>query len=489
MNRTLKQLPEHRRRIRKRYGILLLLTILFLYLVLGAVAPFLWYKTVSEQTPVSLEAEGPGEEAFCDRAMLLETNRSAWEERLRLFGHAKERIILSTFDMREGESTRDILAMLFHKADEGVEVKILVDGFSGLLRMEGNALFYAVSSHPKIEVKLYNPVNILLPWKTQGRMHDKYVIVDDKAFLLGGRNTFDYFIGEYDLENNSFDREVLIYNSAWGTKKGEESSLYQIEAYFNKIWEQKECRLFHDDEGLANRSSVKKEREALEERYKLLQEKHEELFRAYDYGKATYPTEGVKLISGETGIYGKEPLVFDQLCQLMERAESQVVIHTPYVVCNEAMYTELEKLAKGTPDIRMVINSIENGDNLVASSDYKRNKGKVVATGIPLFEYDGGTSTHGKSIVIDRNISIIGSYNMDLRSTYMDTELMLAVKSEELAEELLWNMAQIEKDCRRVVSATEYETPEHIKVAEIPNWKKAALWILGILLKPFRCLI
>lgn len=479
------------KRIGKGRILLIIMILLILYLVLGAVAPFLKYKTVSEPVAVNMEQTAAGTETgkFCDRAMLLETNTSAWEERIRLFHQAEERIILSTFDMRPGESTRDILAMLLHRAEEGVTVKILVDGFSGLIRMEGTSLFYAVSSHPNIEIKLYNPVHILTPWKTQGRMHDKYVIVDDKAFLLGGRNTFDYFIGDYDTKNKSFDREVLIYNDSYGTEAGKGSSLYQVEAYFNKIWNQKECRLFHDEESLADREKVQKERKALRERYELLRREHKELFEDYDYSEVTYPAEEIKLLSGETGIYGKEPLVFEQLCQMMEGAEEQVVIHTPYIVCNEAMYERLRELVEKVPDVRMVINSIENGDNLVASSDYRRNKGKVVDTGITLLEYDGGTSTHGKSIVIDGRISIIGSYNMDLRSTYMDTEIMLAVKSEELAKELLDNMEQIEKDCRRVVSATEYETPDHIRVAEIPVWKKVAWWVLGILLSPFRCVI
>ena len=71
-------------------------------------------------------------------------------------------------------------------------------------------LFYALSSHPNVEIRIYNPLNLLTPWKLMGRMHDKYVIVDEKAYLLGGRNTFDYFIGNYTDENVSYDREVLV---------------------------------------------------------------------------------------------------------------------------------------------------------------------------------------------------------------------------------------------------------------------------------------
>ena len=60
--------------------------------------------------------------------MLLETNKSAWDERIRLFNQAKERIILSTFDMRDGKSTRDLLAVLYHRAEEGIKIKIWLTG-------------------------------------------------------------------------------------------------------------------------------------------------------------------------------------------------------------------------------------------------------------------------------------------------------------------------------------------------------------------------
>lgn len=44
----------------------------------------------------------------------------------------------------------------------------------------------------------------------------------------------------------------------------------------------------------------------------------------------------------------------------------------------------------------------------------------------------GDHSCHAKAVLIDDRMSIVGSYNLDMRSTYQDTELMLAVDSKEL---------------------------------------------------------
>ena len=76
-------------------------------------APFAGNKKISKETAASVDLnqffQNP---AGGERASILETGESAWEERLRLLNGAKERIVLSTFDMREGQSTEDIYLFL-----------------------------------------------------------------------------------------------------------------------------------------------------------------------------------------------------------------------------------------------------------------------------------------------------------------------------------------------------------------------------------------
>lgn len=479
---------------RKKGRIWLLPLLLILYLAVGAVFPFLTYKEVEEGTALlpGLEAMVSGDDAetgFSDRAMILETNASAWEERLRLMDQAKERIILSTFDMRDGESTRDLLALILEKADQGVRVQILVDGFSGLVRMTGRSLFQAVGSHPNIEIRHYNPINLLEPWKTQGRMHDKYVIVDDIGYILGGRNSFDYFIGTYGTEHESLDREVLVYNSAHGTEEGNKSSLHEVESYFEGVWNLDVTKPFADSEETTEKKSVRDDREMLRERMKTLRKDNPELFEQPDYEDRTFETEGICLVSNPTGIYGKEPMVFYQLTKLMEAAGKETSIHTPYLVCNTYMEKRLKEVNGAVPAMKIVFNSVENGDNFFASSDYLYRKKSLIAMDIPLYEYDGGISTHGKSFTLGEDIAAIGSYNFDLRSTYLNTELILVIRSKDLTKELNGSLEAIEKECRKVIDETEYEVPSGITVAEIPGWKKLAMKLTGIVMAPFRFLI
>ena len=173
----------------------------------------------------------------------------------------------------------------------------------------------------------------------------------------------------------------------------------------------------------------------------------------------------------------------------MAHAKERVVLHTPYAVLSNDMYQGMKEISETGVDFTMLINSVENGDNIVASSDYLKNKGKIIDTGVQIYEYDGGESYHGKSILIDDDISIVGSYNLDLRSTYVDTELMLVVDSKELNKQLEGYMDKLQQDARKVIDEDTYETPAHVKVAEVPFIKKVIWKVLGVVLGPFRVMI
>ena len=65
------------------------------------------------------------------------------------------------------------------------------------------------------------------------------MIVDEKMFLLGGRNSNNLFLGDYTSAQN-VDRELFVYE----TTKDEHSSLYQLRSYFENIWALKDSKNF-----------------------------------------------------------------------------------------------------------------------------------------------------------------------------------------------------------------------------------------------------
>ena len=80
---------------------------------------------------------------------------------------------------------------------------------------------------------------------------------------------------------------------------------------------------------------------------------------------------------------------------------------------------------------------------------------------------------HTKSILIDDRLSVIGSFNWDMRSAYLDTELMLLV------------------DCPALNAALREQTEEMMRQSRLvsPDGTEtagAAQSVIRILIRPFR---
>ena len=478
MKRKQKKKSTLRRIIR---GIKWVIILYIAFNLIAAYAPFVNLPALKPETAAQLQARA--EEMFTDRdtddrAMIIESSADALDERIRLIESAKEEIIIVTYENHDGESTRDILAAALHKAAEGVKVRFLVDGIAGRFDHMGGDLFRAAATHENVEVRFYNLIRMATPWKHMGRMHDKYVIVDDRTFILGGRNMFDKFLGEYTTTHRSLDREVLIRGTG---------AITQLRGYFEGMWASPDTTAFAPH---INISDARKQKvyDALEDRYNALRQSRPELFTPCDYASKTVPTRGVWLISNPTTIYAKEPVVFGQLMAMMGRARDNVVIHSPYAVLNRYMRESLAGVADRV-DVTMMINAVENGANFVGSGDYLYHRGDVLSTGVRLLEYAGGQSYHGKAVALDDCLSVIGSFNMDLRSTYLDTELMLVIRSPEINAELRGYMAALHAHCREVLSAQNARIPDDLTIPDCPIWKRAILYAIGALVQPVRNLV
>lgn len=177
----------------------------------------------------------------------------------------------------------------------------------------------------------------------------------------------------------------------------------------------------------------------------------------YDYQKITVPTKKTTLVTNPTTIYGKEPVVFETLKQLMLQAKSKVIIHTPYAVFSKEMYEGIAQVKQQVPNTTMILNSIASGDNICASADYQKNRSKILGTGVSLYEYMGRHSTHGKSLIIDDDIAVVGSYNFDCRSTYVDTETMLVVQGKEITKQLEEDFSRLKSGSLKVNQDGSYQ--------------------------------
>lgn len=449
------------KRMREKIWIFIgLVILLVLYEAVGIFISYGRHPEVSDAYKQSFQTEKfYGKEESSERAVIIEDNKEALEHRLRLIEEAEQEIILSTFDFKSDESGKDVQAALLHAAQRGVQVRIIVDGFSAITHMRDD-YFSALSSSDHVEFRAYNLPNPLLPWKTMGRMHDKYLMIDHKFYMLGGRNTYDYFLGGKGYQN--YDRDVLVYEMEPENKN---TSIYELYQYFEKVWQQKECVRFRDQDG--ERKEVRKAKKELEERYQGFCKRYPKLEEAYSYEDITYPVNQISILVNPSHVYGKKPEIFYSLIQLMERARSEVRIHTPYVICNSYMYDGFRQICNGTAKVSMMTNSVANNGNPFGASDYAIHKEELIQTGIQIYEYEGGVSYHGKSVTIDDDLAIVGSFNMDMRSAYLDTEIMLVVHSREVTAQLNDYMDSYEEQAGKVLDKYRVEMPEGMERQKI----------------------
>ncbi len=382
-----------------------------------------------------------------ERARIISDNGEALAERIRLISQAEEEIILSTFDFNADDSGKMLLAALLSASQRGVHVSLLVDGLAYATGILGNPWFQALTREENVELKVYNPLNPLKPWNLMGRLHDKYLIADRTAYILGGRNCYDFFLGDHDGYKN-YDWDVLVCCEDAGAFP----SLDQLLEYFRSVWALDECH------AVASRKEGKQEE--LLALYSRMQEEHADWFRPVEYGELTVPARRIRLVSNPIGPQVKEPLVFYTITELMEQAEESVSIHTPYILCDDWMLGQLADICISVPEVTMMTNSVANNGNPFGAMDYYVNKEKLLGSGVGMLEYDSGVSYHGKCFTIDDRIAAVGSFNWDMRSAYLDTELMLVIDSPQLNRQLREAMGGYEQDALRVIDADSYDLAE-----------------------------
>lgn len=454
------------------------IVVLILIYVGALTLPYVAHKKVSSTFVKDFEKRSfTNDQAGTERVSYLNDNVEALLYRLRMTEEAKKEIILSTFDFNSDHAGHDIMSVLYQAANRGVKVRIIVDGISGFLDLKGNPWFQALVSHDNVNIRTYNPVNLLKPWTMQARLHDKYFIVDDKMYLLGGRNTANLFLGDYSSKKN-IDRELFVYE----TQASSGSSIYQLKDYFEHVWTSQDsknytCRKMTD--------KVKNCITQLEKQYLDLQTQYPQAYETWNWESLTKETQKVSLLSNPVNAGNKEPWMWYALNQLMKQGE-KVTIYTPYIICGKEMYQDLHQLMQNGTCVDIITNAVSSGANPWGCTDYLNQKENIWKTGANVYEFMGKHSCHTKALLIDNHMTILGSYNMDMRSTYQDTELMLVVDSPELNAEIAKEMETDKTYSRTMEDDGTYTYGEYYKEKEMSTGKKIFYAVLRVVTIPIR---
>ena len=454
----------------------LLLLFVASIVVVNVLGPALQKKVGDEYKEQVSQAVYESDVVSSEKILCIDDNEEALLWRLRMIAAAKEFIVLATFDLRDDESGTAVMAALLDAADRGVTVRLVVDGIYQLAFLQDSDVFNALCAHENVDARYYNPVNLQNIYRVNYRMHDKYIMIDERMYLLGGRNISNTFLGE-PKEGANVDRDILVYH----TENGRGQSFQQLQNYFMQIWEEP-C--MEEIKGLKKQDIVEAEYASLRAKYAGLKAVYGE-FGEYDgWLEDTFEADRITLLHNGTYAGNKEPQVLYALEQLAAKGE-EVIIQTPYVICNREMYKTLEHIESGA-EVKIFLNAVERGSNPWGCTDYLNNKEKILNTGADVYELMNEYAVHTKTVLIDDHLSVVGSFNLDMRSTYLDTELMLVIDSEYLNAHIKETIDIYREKSIEVLSDGTERKGISYNARELGTMKELVYQVLRVIIRPFR---
>jgi cardiolipin synthase len=115
------------------------------------------------------------------------------------------------------------------------------------------------------------------------------------------------------------------------------------------------------------------------------------------------------------------------------RASSRVWLTTPYFVPDDAIVAALCTAAQRGVDVRLLVPL--RGDSRLIDLAARSYMPELVASGVKVYEYLP-RFVHAKTIVVDDDLAIVGTANLDNRSFRLDFELTALAYDRALTAQL-----------------------------------------------------
>jgi putative cardiolipin synthase len=139
-----------------------------------------------------------------------------------------------------------------------------------------------------------------------------------------------------------------------------------------------------------------------------------------------------------------------RLREIIEEAQSEALLISPYFVPREGGVKLFAKMRDRGVKVKILTNSLASNDVPIAHGGYARYRKDLLRMGVDLFELkpaqgqreekdhtrlggSSGAALHAKSFILDRQVLFVGTFNLDPRSAWFDTQNGIAVRSGTLA--------------------------------------------------------
>ncbi|MGM9618928.1 MAG: cardiolipin synthase [Oscillospiraceae bacterium] len=360
-------------------------------------------------------------------AQYFSSGEAYFEDLLERLEQAERFIFLEYFIVAEGQLWDRVFSALRRRAAAGVEVKLLFDDFGNITRFSGRML--AEVRQAGIEVEVFNPVHRYINrLYFNYRDHRKIAVIDGEWAYTGGVNIADEYANLIVRFGHWKDSAVRLHGDAvWGPTRR-----------FIQMWERLGGEL----------------RQELDY-YRPLEEAEN------GQGYCQFLTDGPE--------NNPDNPAESAYLQLMGSARHFLYITTPYLAVEDYLINALCCAAEGGVDVRLMLPGVPDKKYVyyVTGSNYE----ELLRHGVRIYEYTPGF-LHAKSVMVDREVALVGSVNMDYRSFQLHYEDAALLYGSPVVEELLRDMDDIMEASREVT---------------LESWRKRSWFrrVLEQVLRPF----
>lgn len=394
--------------------------------------------------------------------LILDSGRQALLQRATLIEAAQRSIDAQYYIWNSDATGRYLAQRLLLAAERGVQVRLLLDDINLAGR---DAVVATLDRHPNIDIRVYNPfvtragagrwLGFVTDFeRLNRRMHNKTFVVDGSCGIVGGRNIGDEYFDRH-AEVNFRDRDVLAagpivrdvsanFDAYWNSSRSYPIALLaddlEQDPDWGALYQQVRSATAAADFAATLPQAAETAHAALRKTLAELTWANAELIfdPVTDAGDAT---------DGDT-----PKLTARRLGEMAAAAETEILVESAYFILGEEQLAALAPVLTRGVTFRALTNSLASNDLTTNHAGYARWRAAMLTAGLQLHELrpdaaacatwietpaycgTGLVSLHAKSAVFDRKALYVGSFNVNLRSTYLNAETVLIIHSAQLAE-------------------------------------------------------
>ncbi len=286
---------------------------------------------------------------------------------------AKKFIYLEYFIVSKSSMVDEILEVLFEKAGQGIEVKLMYDAVGSGSTVPKNLTDLCESN--QVKCVAFNPFNASLYKYVSYRDHRKMTVIDGNVCISGGINLADEYVNRIDRFGHWKDTAVLVKGDA----------VLAFTTMFAKMWE-----------------FVTEQTISLEDKHPNLVLESESIVMPYGDGPDNVNNPAINLY-----------------ISMINNAKKYIYLTTPYLILDDNVTNALMLSAKSGVDVRIIVPGIP--DKKLIYKVTQSNYYLLLKSGVKIYEYKPGF-IHCKQVIVDDSFYTVGSINFDFRSLFWNYE-------------------------------------------------------------------